>query len=290
MLIVKATSNQMASHAVDTCAHLLSSSIQSNGLDWLPKTMAYINIAVREENLNMCIKSLEDTSKKFYRKRDLSMISFIGLQIKTHQTNSIAIFEGANYQVIKINKWYVICLSCFILHRENFTLHWDLREPLAEYFRSKLDVTHESLNRHQSYNLHGLNMFRRTTRTIDFSLIASSLTAAALTTIGETIEKQMLLYQASDSRSIFEGDIEGKSIFQNIISQLVFPVGKPFVSVEEDVSKCENVAYIDFHSTMLNFKVPKFRLKTVGTKPFLMGRESILEGVYGWVFLGRNTY
>ncbi|CAG7815289.1 unnamed protein product, partial [Allacma fusca] len=70
------------------------------------------------------------------------------------------------------------------------------------------------------------------------------------------------------------------SLNLKIMRQLVLPAGH--ASIEEDVSNCDNVAYIDFQSTILNFRVPMYRRGTVLTKPFLMGKESIFQGLYGW--------
>ncbi|CAG7785063.1 unnamed protein product [Allacma fusca] len=109
-----------------------------------------------------------------------------------------------------------------------------------------------------------------------------------MTSIGERFNFQLIMYRREwrwyRTDKLTELLKEEKSLVSKVMNQLVFPAGKPYVSIEEDVSRCDNVAYVDFQSTILNMKVPKFRRRTVQSKPFLMGKESLLYGIYGWGF------
>ncbi|CAG7726547.1 unnamed protein product [Allacma fusca] len=105
------------------------------------------------------------------------------------------------------------------------------------------------------------------------------------TSVGERLQLQKETYE--DDREEGGSNVlpphfftKEKSIFYKILDQVVLP-GKPHVSIE-DVSGCNNVALIDFRSAILNFKVPKSRRRTVLSNPFLMGKESILQGLSGW--------
>ncbi|CAG7823813.1 unnamed protein product [Allacma fusca] len=115
-------------------------------------------------------------------------------------------------------------------------------------FRNHLDVMHKTLNRHQSY------------------IAMTFVNAENLTLAHELFEKH-------------------KNLVSKIMGQIVYPAADPYVSIEEDVSQCDNVALIDFKSSILNFRVPKLRRKTLQSKPFLMGKEPFLNGTYGWGFI-----
>ncbi|CAG7833080.1 unnamed protein product [Allacma fusca] len=86
----------------------------------------------------------------------------------------------------------------------------------------------------------------------------------------------------ADSYLAYKLFAEEKALVLKVMSQFVFPAGN--LSASEDVSTCDNVALVDFRSQILHFGVPKFRRRSVLSKPFLMGKESLFSGLWGWEF------
>ncbi|CAG7832038.1 unnamed protein product [Allacma fusca] len=84
----------------------------------------------------------------------------------------------------------------------------------------------------------------------------------------------------ADSYLAYKLFADEKALVLKVMSQFVYPAGE--LSASEDVSTCNNVALVDFRSKILHIGVPNFRRRTVQSKPFLIGKESLFSGLWGW--------
>ncbi|CAG7815538.1 unnamed protein product, partial [Allacma fusca] len=67
-----------------------------------------------------------------------------------------------------------------------------------------------------------------------------------------------------------------------VTRQLVMPLNPENKTMEDHVSGCDQTAYANFESVILKFQVPKSRRKTLNSNPFILGKEKIFEGNFGW--------
>ncbi|CAG7717301.1 unnamed protein product [Allacma fusca] len=67
-----------------------------------------------------------------------------------------------------------------------------------------------------------------------------------------------------------------------IAKTLTMPLNGKIKRLEEHVSECDRIAYLDFESRILHFRVPQSRQTDLHTRPFVMGKEKILNANYGW--------